>query len=222
MQATLFGKVRQFTADVLGAGTSQSAMNGRGDLCVAQSLPAKTEYVRLGGTWSARIPLASHFSTVAAQPTTRAELVLFNGEPAGGKSYLIESVEFLADVTQAVATQIALLGQIVPNIGLAVAAPTDNAAILRNSRSGRGTFSSNAKLALANTAFAIADRWEVLGSAISGAAGSIGLAAYAEVYGGFIIPPQAVFCINAIVGTAAAASATMGICWDEVQLDRTP
>ena len=190
-------------------------MNARGDLCVVQALPPKADLVRLGFSFSARIPLANHFSTVAAQPTTRAELVLFNGAPAGGKSYIIDMVEFLADTTQAAATQVALLGQIVAT----GTAPTDNTAVLRNNRSGSSNTSSS-RIAIANTAFGVADRWEVLQSAIGGASASIGLAAYAEINGGFIVPPGGLFLINAIVGTAAATSATMGLAWHEVQLDR--
>ncbi len=217
MQATLFAKVRQFAADALTAGTSQSAMNARGDLCVAQALPQKAELVRLGYSFSARIPLANHFNTVAAQPTTRAELVLYNNSP--NKSYIIDYVEFLADTTQAAATQVALLGQIVPNNVVIVAAPTNNAAVLRSNRSGSQNASSSL-IAIANTAFAIADRWDVLGSNASAASASIGLAAYAECFGSYIIPPAGAFCINAIVGTAAATSATMGLMWHEVAVDR--
>jgi hypothetical protein len=70
---------------------------------------------------------------VNAWPTTRAELVLYNGEPAGGKSYVIDSA-FMADISSAAAAQSkALLAQLVA----AATAPTDDTAQLITSRSGR-------------------------------------------------------------------------------------
>jgi hypothetical protein len=89
---------------------------------------------------------------VNAWPTTRAELVLYNGEPSGGKSYVIDSA-FMADISSAAAAQSkSLLAQLVA----AATAPTDDTAQLITSRSGRALFgaaySGKAKRALANTA----------------------------------------------------------------------
>lgn len=223
MYANMFAKVRRFASDVLGDGDFKAAMNNRGDLCMAPALPLKTELVRLGGSYSAVIPLANHFTTVAALPTTRAEILLWNGEPGNGRSYVIDSVWFVADTTQAAATQVALLGQIVSQTGASaqVTAPTDNATIkpLINSRNGKSTYGGKGRVAIANTSFAIADKWEGLPGSGTAASASIGLYAFADLQGSHILPPGAVFCANAIVGTAAATSATMGIAWHEVLLD---
>lgn len=194
---------------------TRAVMNARGDLSVAHGLPPKSELTRLGNTWSMTLPAANHFTPVAALPTTRAELVLYNGEPGGGKSYLIDAVYGVVDTSIAAAAAMVLLGQLVPSSTTAL---TDNTSILINSRSGKPSYGGKAKKALGSTAYGIADRWEALqGAQPAGPSASIGLAAYAECYGGFIVPPGGFFLANAIFGTAAG-TALLGIVWHEVQL----
>lgn len=194
--------------------TGQIAGNNRGDLFTAQSLPSKAELVRLANSWSIVTPSANHFTPVAAMPTTRAEMVLYNGEPANGKSYLIDAVFAIADTSIAAAGVLTLLGQTLAS----GTAPTDNAAVLVNSRACKASYAGKAKKAIANTAFAIADKWEVLApSALSSATTAIGLAAYAELNGGFLIPPGGLFLANMIAGTGAG-TALIGVVWHEVQL----
>src|SRR5258708_4563727 len=77
------------------------AVNERGDLLTAWSLPPKTELAKLGQTWDVRIASGSAFTFVAAYPTTRAELVLFNGEAAGGKCYVLDSAWCLSITSMA-------------------------------------------------------------------------------------------------------------------------
>src|SRR4051812_35298353 len=71
---------------------SAMTINGRGDQRVSQALPPKSELARLGLTYTCAIATASAFTYVNAWPTTRAELVLYNGEAGNGKSYVIDSV----------------------------------------------------------------------------------------------------------------------------------
>ncbi len=221
MASNIYGRLRAAVVGAFSGTDTPVSSNSRGDLAVAQSLPPMAELVRLGNTWSCAIPLANHFTTVAALPTTLAQLVLANGEAAGGKSYIIHQVWFVADTTQAAATQVTLLGQLVPNRPVPIALPTNNTAVLINSRNGSASYGGLCSRAIANTAFMVADKWEVLNSLGGFASASIGAGCYADVQGGFIVPPGAIFGINAIVGTAAATSATMGLSWSEVQLDNT-
>lgn len=189
------------------------AMNDRGELLVSPALLPKTELARLGQTWNVKIATASAFTHVAALPTTRAELVLFNGEAAGGKSYVIDSVWHLGITSMAAAGSVALLGQIVPN----ATAPTDNTSQLITSRNGK-TYNGYAKRAVAQTTMT-ADKWELLASSNSGggATAQIGLATIAELNGGWILKPGDMLGVNVVAGTAAG-TAIMGITWHEVQL----
>ena len=212
MYATVVG------TDVPGYGASIDArmtQNRRGETRVAVGLPLKSEIVRLGQTWTARIASASAFTHVAALPTTRAELALYNGEPGSGKCYIIDSVWHLAISSMAAAGSVALIAQISP----AVAALTDDAAQLITGRTGKLNYGGYAKRAVAVTTM-VANRWELLQSSNAGgsATAQIGLATYADVYGGWILRPGDTFGVNVVAGTAAG-TAIMGITWHEVQLD---
>ena len=212
MSETFLARVRRLVTTSYSDSDSPIAINPRGDSLVAQSLPRKTELARLGNSWSITTPLANAFQPVAALPTTRAEMVLYNGDAL--KSYVIDSVFVIGATSIGVAGVITLLGQLVPS----GTAPTDNAAVLVNSRSCRSNYGGKARKAIANTAFGIADKWEVLGnSALSSATTAIGLAAYADVEGGFIVPPGGLFLANAIAGTAGG-TCVIGIVWHEVEL----
>jgi hypothetical protein len=194
----------------------QIHLNPRGDQIVALGLPERSELVRLGASWGAQIPTASAFTFVAAWPTTRAELVLCNAEDKGGKTYAIDRVWLTNITSQAAAQPFSLLGQLVP-AALAVAAAADNAGILRQSLSGKlVNYAGRATLALANTAFAVANKWFPLGNAaISPMTTNLGASIEAHVYGKYLVPPGAAFCLAGLAGTAAG-TAIAGVEWHEI------
>lgn len=194
-----------------GDGANFAAMNNRGDVCVALSLPPKAELVRLGNTWDVRIASGSAFTHVAALPTTRYELALYNGDPT--KSYVIDQVYHLSVSSMAAAGSIAIIGQVVSGI----AALSDDTAQLITGRSGR-TYGGNAKRAVAGTTM-VANKWSLLATSNSGggATAQIGLGSLAEINGGIILKPGDTFGVNVVAGTAAG-TAIMGIVWHEVNL----
>lgn len=196
-----------------GAGDALAAVNNRGDVSVVQGLAPMAETVRLGDTWQVSIPTGSAFTHVAAWPTTRAELLLYNGEPSNGKSYVIERV-WAANVATSIAAESSytIVAQIVPS----GTAPTDNTACLVTSRSGRSTYGGRGLKAVANTSYGVASKWEVLATNVTPAA-SIGSAVVADVNGGLIVPPGALLLVNLVAGTATG-TASMGIVWTETQL----
>lgn len=211
----VLGTVRGTSVPNYGDGVDpQYQLNNRGDLSVVQGLSAMAEMVRMGQTWQVSIATGNAFTHVAAWPTTRAELVLYNGEPGpNGKSYVIESV-WAANVATSIAAASAytILGQVVPT----GAAPTDDTAQLITSRRGKATYGGLAKRAVANTAFGVASKWEVLGSIVTPTA-SIGSGLSVPINGAIIIPPGGLFLLNLIAGTATG-TASVGIVWSEVQL----
>lgn len=194
------------------------AMNDRGELYTVQGLPERSELVRLGNSWGAQIPTGSAFTFVNAWPTTRAELVLCNGEAAGGKTFIIDRV-WMANITsQAAAQHYSILGQLAP-ASLGIAAATDNTAILKQNLAGKiKAYSGLAKLAVANTAFALTNQWFTLGNAqVSPMTTNLGGSIEANVFGKYLVPPGAAFCVAGLAGTAAG-TAICGIEWHEVQL----
>lgn len=196
----------------------QTVYNPRGDMLVAQSLPPLAELVRLGNVWSMRVATASAFNAVAALPTTLAAAILYNGEAAGGKSYVILNAWCTTIVTAAAATQYSLIAQALPS-GLGVAtAPTHSATTtLLTSRSCKTSYSGLAKRAVAVTTF-FTDGWDVIGTQGGGAAANIGLGVFAKLDGAYIIPPGGAFGLNVVAGTVNTAGMIVGCTWAEVQL----
>lgn len=221
MQIKIAGRIRGLFAGNSSENREdeQFHMNSRGDQLVAQGLPERTEIVRLGNSWGCAIPTASAFTFVNAWPTTRAELVLYNGEDKGGPSYIIDKV-WMSNITSMAAAQpMTLLAQIAA-AALAIAAAADNAAVLRYHLSGNLTnYGGRAALALANTAFALANKWSAVASVTPSPTTNLGAAVMADLYGRFIVPPGAAFCIAGLAGTAAG-TAVAGIEWHEAQIIR--
>lgn len=215
MLAQAYAAVRQGSRRAYASGGNQSAdMNQGGDLLVAQGLPPKAEVVRMGNTWTCAIATGSAFTYVNAWPTTRAEIVLYNGYASGGLSLVIDSA-WMVDITSAAAAQAkTLLGQYGAD---GIAAPTDDTAQLITSRSGK-TYAGSAKRAVANTAFALTNKWEALGTVTNPNTASIGSAVYVDLYGGWIVKPGRAFCLAGLASTAAG-TAIIGVTWHEVQLD---
>lgn len=196
------GEASQFTV----GGDSPASITRGGELLTLNGLPLKTEAVRLGNYWSTMIPTGSAFTNVAGMPTTRAELLLRNGEQANGKSYIIDTISFLSLTSVTAAASAAIIYQVNSS------ALTDDTAVLINSPLG-DTYNGLATRDLALTTM-VANKWTVAGVANGGAAASIGFGFVAEVNGGIILRPGYTLGVNAVVGTATGTS-LMGITWIE-------
>jgi hypothetical protein len=188
--------------------------NNRGDQIMAMGLPQKAELVRMGQAWTVRIATASAFTYVAGWPTTRAEIVLYNGEAVGGKSYVIDSAYMYGITTMAAAQPITLVAQLVK----VATVPTSSATQLINGRNGKKTYSGLGIVDIANTAAGqIANLWDVVASGMAPMTTNLGAALYADLWGGYIVPPGYVFALAGIAGTVAG-TAIIGVTWAEVQL----
>ena len=85
------GRVRgTFAGQGYGDGDEQQLhINQRGDLLVAQGLPELAEICRHGDSWQASTATQE---LLTAKPNTVAGLSIFNGEPATGKCYVIDTI----------------------------------------------------------------------------------------------------------------------------------
>src|SRR5512139_2500906 len=199
---------------------AQTLYNARGDQLVAQSLPPLSELVRMGNVWSMRVATASAFNAVAALPTTLGAMILYNGEAAGGKSYVILNAWCTTIVTAAAATQYSLICQALPSALVVATAPTHSpTTTILTSRSGKAAYTGLAKRAVGVTTF-FTDGWEVIGTQGGGAAANVGLGVFADLQGGIVIPPSGAFGLNVVAGTVNTAGMIVGCTWAEVQLDR--
>lgn len=194
----------------------QLILNNRGDLSVAQGLPALTELVRLGGSF--QVALATGLAAATALPTTTGGLSLWNGEPAGGKSYAIEafgSWEAVIDATQADTTALFAMMNVTP-----VTAPTATALTIRSTM-GRvygGKARPVSALAVTNDGWFAhgAEAQTPLAPAVAGANWKVN---ECRCNGLYLIPPGGCFTVNAVkAGAAAAAQQFFFIRWHELQL----
>jgi len=205
-----YGNVRGMSRPCYAQGDARLELSCGGEMLSVPALPPKVEVVRLGNSWNMTIPTGSAFTHVANMPTTRAELALYNGEPSNGCSYVIDAAWYLALTSITAASGATLIAQLV-----AVAALTDNAAVLINSPIGR-SYGGRGLRALAVTTM-VANKWVVLASGPTGAAASIGHGVHAEVRGGIILPPGYTLGLNVVVGTAVGTG-LIGVAWHEVNL----
>ena len=215
----LQGNVRQTSAPNLPAGQLLSHnINNRADLLVAQSLPPYAELVRMGVVWTMRTANASAFDYVAAMPTTLATAILYNGEAAGGKSYVILSMFLTTIVSTAAAGQLGLLAQVLPGNGNSATAPTHSATTtILTSNSGKTGYGGAARRAINVTTF-FTDGWDVVGTLGGLAAANVGGGVFADIAGSIIIPPSGALGINVVAGTVTTAGGIVGCTWSEVQL----
>lgn len=191
----------------------QFHVNTRGDQLVALGLPELTEVVRLGESW--QVISASGIAPLTAIPTTVAGLVLWNGESAGGKSYVIDSVgiaEIVVDATQSnMTTAFVMVGK------PPVTAPADAALVIR-SLSGR-TYGGRGRTVVGGTV--VNDGWFPAGTsapAAPAAGGSAWKCMDWPLKGLYIIPPGGSFNIHAVKVAATAGQCLLVIRWHEVQL----
>lgn len=191
----------------------QFHVNSRGDQIIAQGLPELTEIVRLGDSW--QVQLATGVAPLTALPTTTAGLTLWNGEPADGKSYIIDSItcyEGVVDATQSNMTTLFVMNNKTP-----VTAPVDAALVIR-SLSGR-LYGGRARTVAGGTV--VNDGWFPCGSsapAAAAAAGSAWKSTDIPLRGLYIVPPGGAFNVHAAKAAATAAQCFFAIRWHEVKL----
>lgn len=209
LNLTLYANVRQTSSEIYQSGQAQVDQNPRGDLCIAAALLPKTELTRLANTWYAVIPTASAFTNVAAMPTTRGELAIYNGN-VDTTNLVIDQIWFTSLTSITAAANITIVYQVAQ-----VAALSNNTAILVSSPLGK-VYSGAVTAALAVTTMT-ANKWALVGAGTTGGAtASIGSGAVAEIGGSVIVKPGFTLAVNAVVGTAAGTS-LMGILWHEVK-----
>lgn len=192
----------------------QFHINSRGDQLVAQALPPLTELVRLGDSW--QVSTSSAIAPLTALPTTNCGLAIWNGEPAGGKSYVIDSVaasEIVVDATQSNCTALFVMNNKTP-----VAAITDAGLAIR-SLSGR-TYGGKARTLLTGTTITN-DGWFPAGNSVAPApavAGSAWKQTDVQLNGLYIVPPGGQFNLHAVKVAATAGQMIFTIRWHEIQL----
>jgi len=179
----------------------QLHINNRGEQLVAQALPELTTLVSLGDSW--QVASATGLAALTALPTTTAGLSLWNGEPATGKCYAIDSFgswEAVVDATQTDVTAIFACNNKTP-----VTAPTDAALVIR-SLSGK-SYGGKARTLAGGTI--TNDGWFAHGTSgemAAAAAGANWKVNEVQCRGLYLVPPGGMFNVQAVKAAAAAAA----------------
>lgn len=186
-------------------------VNTRGDLMVAIALPERAELVRLGNSWA--VQDTTSVAVVAGVPTTTAQNSFWNGEPDGGKSYVVDDVFCVSVTAGAAVTGHAIEGML--NKG-PVAAPSA-VSLTVSTMNGRNY---PGKIVVARSATVTNDGWWTLSSNANAtswaSAADVWGAIDAPLAGRVIIPPRHLFSVSVLgVGTTATRC---GMSWHEVQM----
>jgi len=186
-------------------------INTRGDVSVAQGLPAISELVRLGGSY---VCVGTGVAPVTALPTTTAHLSLWNGEAAGGKAYMIDAIGTAINASAAAAINLGLSAQL--NVTNPIANPIGALAI--RSLSGKQNYGGKGN-AKASVTVTNDSAWHFVGTSIVCAnTANLTLNIEVPVYGRYIVPPQGMFSLASMCNAAGAATCFPVIFWHEVQV----
>lgn len=190
-------------------------VNQKGELLTAQGLLPYAEMTRRYEGWSA-ISTAGAVSLVA-RPTTLANVTLWNGEPDGGKSYIIDRIFSHILVSGAEQGRLSLwvcshpIGTATPDTGVLAAAVNQ-----KNGNRG-GLYNGLSVFDIADTC--IDQGWYPWGNSVDYELTGVlpGSALDVRVEGRLIVPPSAGISLQ-VVATVNDNTCCCGLSWYEVPL----
>lgn len=193
-----------------GAGDGEPDVNARGDVLTALALPERTEMVRHGESYG--VIAATAVAPVVALPTTTAQLTLWNGEPDGGKSYIIDSLIGMVAVSAGAATGVGFAACI--HKGRKAKPTSDLTTIF-----GLAGHPYSGKAVIDLAATVEDDVWHPVGNAVVGPASQVAMPFEVPVYGMYIVPPGGMFSMAVLANTVTTITVKQGLRWHETQLD---
>lgn len=192
------------------------SLNEKADQLVAQGLPTYVELSRLGGGYSAIATAA--VEALVVRPGTAAAFTLWNGEAAGGKSYVIDRLFTHNLVTTAAIEYFGIWACVHPagmtNPGVDIARSATNI----TGNTGR-TYGGQGVVGVAETV--VDNGWYPWGSGNRNSVTATipGGQADVEIGGRLIVPPSGGISLHVVSGIATGNDFTSGLSWFEVQLD---
>jgi len=189
---------------------SQFQANELSEQLVAQGLPVGTEMVRKGRAWGTMTVTAA--AGLVVRPSTLAAFELWNGQPSGGVSLVIDRLFAFNLVSTAVVEGFSIWAQ----VATVKAAPSSAALAIRGN-SGKQGYSGLAVNAIGTTV--LDNGWFPWGNAYNKAAGGVVPfgAITAEVNGRLVVPPGCSLCLH-VVASLVGDTFTMGAMWYEEQI----
>lgn len=192
--------VRSTTIPAYAQGSSNSLQaNERGELLIAQALPRLTDLVRQGGSF---VKLSDAVACVTAIPTTTAPHVFWNGEPAGGKTIVVEGLGWKCTTSAAAAARVGLA--VCLNLTLSGSQPaTADSATTVSTLNGKAY---SGYLKSSHSVTVVDDIWWPIGDTVETAlTATLPVHFYVPVEGKILIPPGGVLCVAAVATNATMA-----------------
>lgn len=221
MEVRMLGRIRKLLdgLDAVAAGhkDEQIALTPQLEQLVAIGAAPYREVTRMGRAFYVNTTAA--IDAVVAIPTTAHMLALYNNEPDGGRSYVIDWVACSGVAKTAAAGQQHIIG----NIGqVRETAPTD-AGLTIKKLNGVGTGEDTRARTILNAtalpaATGLAANWFPLGPAFGspGAAATPGHAGWCDVGGRIIVPPGRYFAMH-VLADVVGSTYLAYIGWHELQ-----
>ena len=184
----------------------------RGAVMVSQDLPERSAIARLGGTVIMR---TDEVACVTAIPTTTAAHTLWNGESAGGKSYVIDRLTWQCTTSAAAASAFALVA--VVNKAAATSAPsTADTQAQTVYTTGKG-YAGKAKPS--HTVTVVDDVWFPVGNSSTPSAltGTVGVSIDVDLRGMIVLAPGYVMGVSCVAANTTAKG-KLSFWFHEVQI----
>ena len=190
-------------------------LNENQDQLVAQGLPAYVELSRLGGGYSAIS--TSAVAGLIVRPTTVALFTLWNGEAAGGRSYVIDRLFTHQLVSGAAESRFGIWATVHPAGMTAPGADIVRSATNLVGNTGR-TYNGQGQVGVDETV--VNNGWFPWGDSVSiEPSGTLaGAQVSVEIAGRLIVPPSGGISLH-VVASTTNEDFTVGCSWYEVQLD---
>lgn len=180
------------------SGPATIGVDPRGAILASQDLPERAELARLGGTVIMR---TDEVACVTAIPTTTAAHTLWNGESAGGKSYVIDRVTWTCTTSNAAASAFSLVAVVNKTATATVPATADTQAQTVYT-TGKG-YAGKAKTSHAVTV--VDDVWFPIGiSFVTALTATVGSQLDAPINGMIVLAP------GYVMGVSCVAQSTTG------------
>ena len=210
------------TGDVVeatGCEETQVMLTGQAEELTANAAAIYQDASRIGRSFWVANAIGTPVSAVTAIPTTAHMLALYNNEPDGGRSYVINYVWVhnvaVTAVTIFHAGIIGLLGQVREAI------PTNAAPVVKNANSG-GKLDTRARTIIGGTALpagtGLAANWMPLSTTFHNKVVTLpGHGAYVPIDGRIIVPPGRYFAVH-VLASITTNTYIAGIGWTEKNL----
>ena len=192
------------------------AVDNLGSQYAVASAAPYAELTRLGGGWSAIA--TSAVVGLVVRPSTTAQFTLFNGNSAGGESYVIDRL-FTHNLVSTSALSLYSIWACVHPAGMTDPGEDITASASNVTGNSGKTYNGNAVVGVAETV--IDNGWYPWATSVEVTQATTlpGSHLVAEVAGRLIVPPQGGISLTVVASLTSTVTFTSGLSWYEIQLD---